>query len=177
MNEQSERTAGWPLERSGPAAYERYLVTPLFVPWAERLIDRVELRRDDRVLGVGCGTGIVARRAAARVGDEGAVVGLDVNEAMLAVATATAAEDGLAVEWRRGDATELPFSADAFDVVFSQQALQFVQDPVAALREIHRVVTPGGRVAVSVWRPLRYNPGYVELADALEEYVGEEAGR
>ena len=86
MNETDQQTAGWQLEQSGPEAYERYLVPPMFAPWAERLVDRSQLRADDRVLDVGCGTGIVARRAAARVGDGGAVVGLDVNGRMLDVA-------------------------------------------------------------------------------------------
>lgn len=176
MNEPGNQTTGWQLEESGPDAYERYLVPPLFAPWAERLIDRVELQRRDRVLDVGCGTGIVARRVASRVGDEGTVVGLDVNDGMLDVAKATAAEDRLAIEWRQGDATELAFADEAFDVVVSQQALQFLPDPGTALREINRVLAPGGRVAVSVWRPLEFNPGYVELADALAEYVGDDAG-
>ena len=176
MSEPGNRTAGWQLEQSGPDAYEQYLVPPMFAPRAERLLDRVGLQTDDRVLDVGCGTGIVARRAASQVGDEETVVGLDVNERMLDVAKATATEDRLAIEWRQGDATELPFPDEAFDVVISQQALQFLPDPGAALREIDRVLAPDGRVAVSVWRPLKFNPGYVKLAEALEEYVGDDAG-
>lgn len=176
MNERGHRTAGWQLEQSGPDAYEQYLVPAMFAPWAERLVDRVDLRPEDRVLDVGCGTGIVARRAASRGCNEGSVVGLDVNEGMLDVAKATASESRLAIEWKQGDATRLPFADDSFDVVFSQQALQFVTEPGAALREIRRVLAPDGRVAVSVWRPLEFNPGYVELADALERRVGDDAG-
>ena len=176
MTEIEQQTAGWQLEQSGPEAYERYLVPPMFAPWAERLVDRVHLGTDDHVLDVGCGTGIVARRAASRVGDEGTVVGLDVNERMLDVAKVTAAEGKLEVEWRQGDATELPFADDTFDVVLCQQALQFLPEPGTALREIHRVLAPGGRVAVSVWRPLEFNPGYVELAETLQHNVGDGAG-
>lgn len=175
MTDPGHRSAGWQLERSAPEAYEQYLVPPLFAPWAERLIDRVDLRPEDRVLDVGCGTGIVARRVASRIRGGGTVVGVDVNEGMLDVARAAAAESRLAVEWRQGDATDLAFPDDAFDVVCCQQALQFVPDPTDALREIRRVATPDGRVAVSVWRPLAFNPGYVELAESLSRFVGDDA--
>ena len=176
MDERKRQTAGWQLEQSGPEAYERYLVPPMFAPWAERLIDRIDLRTGDRVLDVGCGTGIVARRVAARMGDEGSVVGLDTNEGMLDVAEATAAESRLAIEWRQGDASEIPFPDGAFDVVCCQQTLQFVPDPGTVVREIRRVLAPGGRAAVTVWRPLEFNPGYVTLAEALEHYVADDAG-
>ena len=176
MNEQGDWRAGWQLPRSGPDAYEEYLVPPMFAPWAERLVARVDPAAGDRVLDVGCGTGIVARRVARRVGEEGTVVGFDLNDGMLDVARATASENQLSIEWRRGDATELPFDYDSFDVIVSQQALQFVSDPRVALREIRRALAPGGRIAVSVWRPVRFNPGYAELAEVLERYVGDDAG-
>lgn len=166
---------GWQLAESAPEAYERFLVPPLFEPWADRLVEHANLREGDRVLDVGCGTGIVARRAAARVGEAGSVVGLDVNEGMLEVARA-AADVEPPIEWRRGDATDLPFPDESFDAVLSQQALQFVEDPAAALREIHRVLAPDGRIAVSVLRSLEFNSGYGELAEALERHVGPEAG-
>ena len=176
MTEPRRESDGWQLERSAPEAYERYLVPPLFAPWAERLLDEADPGENDRVLDVGCGTGVVARRAADRVGDAGTVVGLDVNEAMLGVAEAAAGESGASVEWRSGDATDLPFSDAAFDVVCCQQVLQFVSDPSTALREMRRVAGPGGRVAASVWRPIEYNPGYARLAETLERHVGDDAG-
>lgn len=175
MDTHERRSTGWQLEKSAPEAYEEYLVPPMFAPWAERLIDRVELQEGDSVLDVGCGTGIVARRAASRVGDQGTVVGLDVNDGMLDVARATGAESRPAIEWRPGDATDLPFPDESFDVVVCQQTLQFVAHPTAALREINRVLVPSERIAASVWRPLEFNPGYVELAEALKDHVGDDA--
>ena len=176
MTDQPTQSAGWQLDRSAPEAYERYLVPPIFEPWAERLVDRTGVENGDRVLDVACGTGVVARRAATRVGDTGSVVGLDANEGMLAVAERAATDEQLAIEWRDGDATELPFAAGRFDVVCCQQALQFFDDTTAALEEMHRVCEPDGRAVLSVWRPLEYQPGYVVLAEALERHVGEEAG-
>ena len=175
MNESDTETAGWQLETSAAAAYETDFVPVIFEPWANRLIDRAGLRSGERVLDVACGTGIVARRAAPHVGADGAVVGLDVNEGMLSVATGTTDGSAHEIEWREGDATALPFDDDAFDVVLCQQGLQFVEEPVTALDEMRRVLAPGGRALVSVWRPITSNPAYVVLAEALERHVGAEA--
>ncbi len=175
MNDSQNQSAGWQLDRHGPAAYEEYLVPAIFESWAERLVDRVAIQSDDRVLDVACGTGIVSRCAATRLDTDGVVVGLDVNEGMLEVASSAVTGVQPRIEWRRGDATELPFPDEHFDVVCCQQALQFFEDPAVALDEMCRVLEPGGRLGVSVWRPLSFNPAYVVLADALERYVGDEA--
>ncbi len=176
MSNHERRSSGWQLEQSAPEAYERYLVPPIFAPWADQLIETGDVCEGDRVLDVACGTGIVARRAASRVGTSGSVVGLDINEGMIAVAEETAAAIQPSIEWRQGDATDLPFSDERFDVVCCQQALQFFDDPVAVVEEIQRVLTPGGNVALTVWRPLDYQPAYVVLAEALERHAGDEAG-
>jgi len=176
MNTHETQSGSWHVEQRASEAYEQYLVPPLFAPWADRLLEASAIHDGDRLLDVGCGTGIVARRATPHVGEQGAVVGLDRNEEMLAVAAETAGDDHPAIEWRQGEATDLPFPEESFDIVCCQQALQFFDEPGAALREMHRVSTPKGRVAVSVWRPIDFQPAYVALADALEEYVSEESG-
>ncbi len=176
MNNHANQSTGWQVEQSASEAYEQYLVPHLFTQWADRLIESSAIHEGDRVLDVACGTGIVARRVASRVGESGSVVGLDINEGMLTVAEEAAADSHASIEWRQGDATDLPFANESFDVVCCQQALQFFDDPVAALRQMRRVLTPGGRLAVSVWRPLEYQPVYVVLADALENHISDEAG-
>lgn len=176
MNNHVSQSAGWQVEQSASEAYEQYLVPPMFAPWADRLIETSDVHEGDRVLDVACGTGIVARRAASRVGSSGSVGGLDINEEMLAVAEETAADLPHSIEWRQGDATDLPFSDESFDVVCCQQALQFFDDPGATVRQMRRVLAPGGHATLSVWRPLDYQPAYVVLADALEEYISDEAG-
>lgn len=175
MSDRDSKSDGWQLGDSGPEAYERYLVPELFAPWAERLVERADLRPNDRVLDVGCGTGIVARRAARRIGDDGSVVGIDLNKGMLDVARATSSERQPAIEWRQGDATDLHFAEGSFDVVFCQQVLQFVPEPKAALREMHRVLAPGGRLVMGVLRSLESNHAYAVLADSLAEHVSDEA--
>lgn len=170
------QTAGWQLDESAPEAYQRYLVPAIFESWTERLLDRVDLQTGDRVLDVACGTGIVARHAVSRVGEPGSVVGLDVNEGMLAVAKRVSTDEEFPIEWRQGDATDLPFADGSFDVVCCQQAIQFIDDPVSALEELRRVLASDGRVVVSVWRPLHYQPSYDVLAEILEHHIGPETG-
>jgi SAM-dependent methyltransferase len=167
---------GWQLNEDSAEAYERYLVPAIFSDMAERLLDLAAAKPGERVLDVGCGTGIVARQAAPRVGRAGRVVGLDLNEGMLRVARRAGADRVPAIEWRQGDAAALPFPDGSFDVVTCQQALQFFADPGAALRGMRRVLAPGGRAAVAVLRPIRYTPAYVPLAEALDRHAGPEAG-
>jgi len=152
--------------------YERYLVPVIFGPWAEDLLDAAALRPGERVLDVACGTGVVARAAAPRVEPAGAVVGLDLNSPMLAVAAALPHVAGAAITWQEGNALTLPFAEGSFDVVVCQQGLQFFPDRLAAMREMRRVLVPGGRVALAVWRPIEHSPGFAVFADALDRHIG-----
>jgi ubiquinone/menaquinone biosynthesis C-methylase UbiE len=170
------QTEQWQLDEGSAEAYERYLVPLLFAPGAEYLIELATPGPGERVLDVACGTGIVARRAALRVGSGGKVVGLDLNEGMLGMASKASSDVRPVIEWRQGDATSMHLPDGAFDVVFCQQGLQFFPDQPAALSEMYRVLTPNGRLALSVLRSLEHNPGYHLLADALERHVGPEAG-
>src|SRR5687767_14361358 len=119
-------------------AAQSYQATSAPAPFdasAERLAAAAPLLPGQAVPDVACGTGVVARHGAEGVGPGGGVVGLDLNEAMLAVARREYPE----LEWRQGDAIALPFEDDSFDVVLRQAALMFIADRVAALREMGRV--------------------------------------
>ena len=171
----SQRQAeGWQLDGSSAEAYEEYF-GPAFRPFAADLVRSAAVAHGDRVLDVACGTGIVAREAAAAAGETGRVVGLDVNAEMLRVATAVSADTRPRIEWRQGNAMSLPFADAAFDVVTCEQALAFFSDPVAALAEMRRVLGRGGRAVVGVCRPLEYSATYTVLADALDRHIGPEA--
>jgi ubiquinone/menaquinone biosynthesis C-methylase UbiE len=129
----------------------------------------------ESVLDVACGTGVVARLAARRVGGTGRVVGLDVTAAMLDVARSLPPVPGAAIEWCAGSALEMPLPDASFDVVLCQQGVQQFSDRPAALREMHRVLRPGGRLAAAVWASIEQNPAFAALADAVERHVGPEA--
>lgn len=166
-------TEQWQITGRGPQAYERYAVGQLFRPLGERLLAAMPLQPGDRVLDVACGTGIVARLAAPRVGPGGNVAGLDLNDAMLSVARARSKEEGVAITWKQGDAAALPFAEDQFNVVVCQQGLQFVPDKARALAEMRRVAVPGGLVALAVFGTVNRFDG--ALAAALARHVSEEA--
>lgn len=137
---------------SVPAAYDRHFTPPLFAPWARILLDLVGIQPSDAVLDVATGPGTVARLAATRAGRAGHVVGTDRSAPMLAVARQKdPPPDAAPLEFRQAPAEALPFAAATFDVVLCQQGLQFFPDQVAAVREMHRVLKPGGRVGLAVW--------------------------
>jgi ubiquinone/menaquinone biosynthesis C-methylase UbiE len=163
----------WQLEGDSAELYERYLVPAVTLPWAVDLVDRVGVEPGDRVLDVACGTGAVARVAAARAGDGGRVVGVDVNRGMLQVAHARL--PGL--EWREGSVLELPFADCAFDVVLCQLGLQFFPDRPAAMGEMRRVLARGGRFGASVYSSIEANPAADALSGALDRHFGAGASR
>lgn len=146
--------------------YERDLVPALFEPWAGVLIDIAGVGPGDRVLDVACGTGVVARGAAGLVGRGGHVCGLDVNEDMLAIARRA----GPDIEWRQADASRTGLPDTSFDVVFCQQGLQFFPDRPAALREVHRVMAPGGRAVIATWSAADDGAGYAPIAEAFQRH-------
>lgn len=166
----------WQFVGNVPENYERHLVPSIFAPWAQDLIEAAALRPGERVLDIACGTGIVARTAARTVGSGATVVGLDLSAPMLAVARAAAEAEGLSVEWREGSAVTLPLADATFDVSFCQQGLQFFSDRAAALSEAYRILTPGGRLVLSVWRGIENSRGFAVLVDALTRHISREAG-
>ncbi|MET0477588.1 MAG: methyltransferase domain-containing protein, partial [Actinomycetota bacterium] len=151
--------------------YESQFVPALFAEWAPHLVEAGGVAPGQAVLDVACGTGAVARTAADRMGGRGRVVGLDLNEGMLAVAGRLRPD----IEWRQGDAADLPFEPGSFDVVLCQSAMMFFPDRAGSLREMARVATPGGTVAVQVWDQLEAQEGYGAMYGAFAAYLGPDA--
>ena len=113
-------------------------------------LDLLGIAPGERVLEVGCGSGVVLRELARRVAPDGAAVGLDPSPALLAIARELAERDGLAeqIELREGDARSLPFGDAEFDAVLAVTALSHVPEGERAIPELARVVRPGGRAGV-----------------------------
>ncbi len=152
---------------TGPENYEKFFVPAIGAPLAGDLVQPAALRPGERVLDVACGTGVLTRLAAERVGPTGAVAGLDVNPGMLAVARSVTPADAR-VEWHQANAERMPLPDAAFDVVLCQMGLQFVPDRRAALGEMRRVLVSGGRVILSVPGPTPEPLAILEEAIARE---------
>src|SRR5580698_5767947 len=97
----------WQVAGSASEIYERELVPAVFGAWAPILVELAQPRAGERVIDIACGTGIVARTAAARVGPAGAVVGIDLNPGMLGVARSLPSTGSL--HWREASADKLRF--------------------------------------------------------------------
>jgi ubiquinone/menaquinone biosynthesis C-methylase UbiE len=155
-----------------PENYERFFVPAIGRPVAEDLVAAADLQPGESVLDVACGTGVIAKPALAAVAPSRGVVGLDVNPGMLAVAQKETPRDA-GIEWREASAESMPLQDGAFDVVLCQMGLQFVPNKLGALREMRRVLAPGGRGLISV--PGLTPPLFAIMADGLARDMGLEA--
>jgi ubiquinone/menaquinone biosynthesis C-methylase UbiE len=139
---------GWDL---AAAAYER-LWQPQLASALATLLGSAALAPRERVLDVACGTGLASFAAAEAVGPAGAVVGVDLSERMVEEARRRAQERNLTrVTFVRMDAERLDLPDADFDVALCGLGLMYVPDPAQALREMRRVLRPGGRVVLAVW--------------------------
>jgi SAM-dependent methyltransferase len=120
---------------------------------AARLVGFAGIGAGQRVLDVGCGTGVVAL-AAARTGAR--VTGIDLTPELLVRARENAAIAGEEIDWHEGDAEALPFPDAGFDVVVSQFGHMFAPRPDVVMREMLRVLRPGGTIAFATWPPELY---------------------
>lgn len=161
---------------TGTAAenYQRYFVPSIATPVSAGLLDTADLREGERVLDVACGTGVIARLAAERIGPSGTVTAIDVSPDMIHVARSISPAASPAIEWHVGDASSLPFDDGAFDAVLCQLGLMFMADRAAAVAEMCRVLAPGGRVVVST--PGSIQPPFVVLEQAVVEHISADLG-
>jgi ubiquinone/menaquinone biosynthesis C-methylase UbiE len=150
--------------------YERYWQAQL-VPAHRRLLDLAGLRSGERVLDVACGTGLVTFPAAEAVGASGAVLATDLSSAMVAHVQDEAQRRGFGhTSARRMDAESLHFADASFDVVLCALGLMYVPDPDASLREMARVLEPGGRLVAAVWGA-RARCGWAEIFEIVDRRV------
>ncbi len=155
---------------SAAEVYDEFFLPALFDAWPPELIARAAVGPGMRVLDVACGTGVLAIEAARATRPDGSVVGVDINPGMLAVARSK--DPG--IDWHEAPAEALPFDAEEFDAVLSQFGLMFFRDRNAAIREMLRVLRPGGRLVVAVWDSLESTPGYSGITQLLARLFGDE---
>jgi SAM-dependent methyltransferase len=155
---------------SAAEIYDEFFLPALFAAWPPRLTAAAQLGPGMRVVDVACGTGALTLAAAEAVSPEGSAVGVDLNPGMLVVARRKAPH----IDWREAPAEDLPLESGGFDAALSQFGLMFFRDRVAALREMWRVLRPGGRLAIAVWGPLEQAPGYSAATRLLARLFGDE---
>src|SRR5690348_16699717 len=127
----------------------------------------------ERVLELACGPGGLGIAAAERVGPGGEVVLSDVVEEMTRIAAARASAAGrINISARVLDLEDIEEPDGAYDAVLCREGLMFAVDPARALAEMHRVLRPGGRVAIAVWGPREHNPWLTIVMDAVTEQLG-----
>lgn len=158
---------------TGTAAdhYERHFVPMIATPVSVTLLDAAALQPAERVLDVACGTGLIARLAADRVGSSGTVTGLDLSPDMIDVARAVS---HATITWHVGDATSLPLPDDTYDAVLCQMGLMFMEDRHKAVVEMRRVCAPGGRVVVNTPGPIP--PLFALMEQAIVDHVSSDLG-
>jgi SAM-dependent methyltransferase len=127
-------------------------------PFGELALARAAIAAGSRVLDVGCGGGDTTLAIARLVGPDGAVTGIDISEALLSLAERAMGAAGFTnVRLLLADAQRAELPEAAFDTVFSRFGVMFFADPVAAFRNLHRALVPGGRLAFACWRAARDN--------------------
>lgn len=172
MTTRTETSASLYAKYAASAAenYENHFVPAVGTPFARRLLATAKLAPGERVLDVACGTGLAARLAAEAVGPEGTVAGLDPTPGMLEQARSVTPEG---IDWYKAPAESMPLPDAAFDVVLCSMGLQFFVDKVQGLREMRRVLAPGGRVVVATPGPTP--PLFQTIEVALADHLGAEA--
>lgn len=158
-------------QKDAAKGYESLLVPALFGEWAVKVADEAGIEPGHRVLDVACGTGVLSREIASRLTSSRCVVGLDPNVGMLELAK----EHSPAITWENGVAESLPFPDASFDTVVSQFGLMFFTDRKRAIREMLRVLTPGGQIVIAVWDLLENIPAYAASVALLDELAGKPA--
>lgn len=164
---------GFQLSGNAPERYEQY-AAPIMAPFVAAILDAADLSPGAAVLDLACGTGFVARAAAARVGPAGRVSGADINEGMLRVAKARAPRMYPDIEFTEAPADGIPYQDATFDVVVCQQGVQFFPDLPAAFAEVARVTRPGGHFAATAWADRKLIPYFVAQYEAVRTYVAPE---
>lgn len=147
-------------------------------PFRADLIQRLNPSPGERVLDLGTGPGEPAITIAQRIAPKGEVVGVDLSEKMVELAQRSALAQGVRnVSFRSMDCAALQLPQDSFDAAISSFGFQIFTDPEKAARETHRVVKPGGRVAVSVWSTAEHVPFlYAIIGPMLEHAEPDETG-
>jgi SAM-dependent methyltransferase len=142
----------------------------LLGPVADLVIDRAKPKPGERVIDIGCGSGVTTIGFAHKVAPSGHALGVDISGPMLARARASAPKD-MPVEFVQADATVYPFDPASFDLLVSRFGVMFFADPVVSFANMRKALRPSGRLAFACWREPRENPWMIAPLMAVYKHV------
>lgn len=175
MNNAAEKTTTQHFDQAygGDSAknYQKYFVPVIGKPIASDLIETANIQPGESVSDIACGTGAAAFLAKEKTGDNGIVAGVDINPGMLSVARSITLRDKN-IDWYNAPADKLPFDNLMFDVAICNLSFQFFPDKPEALKEMYRILTPGGRLNIIVPGP---TPIFETADETFLRYLGQEA--
>ncbi|MEO8647529.1 MAG: class I SAM-dependent methyltransferase, partial [Acidobacteriota bacterium] len=128
---------------------------------AEEFVDRLDIKSGMRVLDVACGSGNLAVAAAAKGAD---VTGIDIADNLVEAARKRASDAGLDIKFEQGDAEDLPYEDDSFDLVITMFGAMFAPRPDIVADELIRVCKPGGTIGMANWTPAGFPGQMFKLA-------------
>jgi len=148
------------------------LIAAMFAPLTFALVDAAHIGPGQSVLDVGGGSGEPSLTIAPIVGQAGSVTYTDPSAGMVKAAQVEADQRGLTnIRLHQCPANQLPFPDNSFDVAVSRLAAMFFPDPTAGLREILRVIKPGGDLSFVVWAGREFNPFFSVVTETLEKFI------
>ncbi len=140
-------------------------------PAQDRLMEVIDLKPGEIVLETACGTGLVTERIAKTVGPSGQVTATDLSDGMIQLAEKRMRKGGInGLDLQRMDAENLELEDNTFDAAVCALGLMYVPNPVESLKEMHRVLKPGGRAAIAIWGE-RKNCGWAEIFPVVDKRV------
>lgn len=143
-------------------------------PAQDKLLEMAKLQPGEKLIDIACGTGLVSFPAAEKLGANGFVLATDISDGMVKICTELAKEKKLTnIEFKRMDAEELSVPNEEYDVALCALGLMYVPDPVKALKEMQRVIKPGGRAVAAVWGQ-RDHCGWAEIFEIVDRRVATE---
>jgi len=157
-----------------PENYQKYFVPVISKPLGEELLNTVKPHPGDKVLDVACGTGSLTRQIYPNIKPGGSITGLDINTGMLAIARDCTPQE-MSIEWYEANAESIPFPDKSFDLVLCQISFQFMEDKLKALREMRRVLVPGGKLYLTLPGPMA--DIFAMMSEALDQHIGSRASQ
>lgn len=143
-----------PFEKSIPEVYEKYLGPYLYEPYSAYVTTRIK-GNPQSVLEIGCGSGRLTNQLANKISSDSKLTALDINANMIAVAKQKVMDEK--VEFVQGDAQDLPFPDNSFDLIICQFGFMFLPDKQKGFNEAWRVLKPGGQFLFVTWDKAEHN--------------------